>query len=424
MTAPALPTGPEADPIALALQLAWPEALSRLLSRTRDLAMAEDALQEAVVRALNRWPRDGVPTRPAAWLVAVARNVHTDARRHQAVVKRSLPAVARAVRPAAWAARALDRPETLGWGDDLLRLVFTCCDPVIGLEERTALALSTVAGLTRDEIANAFLVAPRAMEQRLTRARRRLAARRLCYEVPDVAVAPERLDAVLAVVHLVFNEGYWSSGDETPIRRDLCVLSLSLARSLDRLLPDTPELRGLLALLLLHEARLSARLDDDGHPVPLPAQDRARWDRRQIDRATAMVRGALSSGRPGPYQIEAAIAAVHCAAETADATDWCEIAKLYELLEAYRPTPVVRTNRAFAVGQAAGPEAGLALLAPCMGSPALDRTPFALLVRGALLERSGRLGEARRDYEAARDRARNDAERRAIVGRIAALPEA
>jgi RNA polymerase sigma-70 factor (ECF subfamily) len=408
--------------VAEALRVAMPQALARLVSATRDLPAAEDALQEAVLKALERWPTTGLPGNPAGWLVAVARNQHTDRLRHQQIARRLEPTVARLAEQAPWSARLVERPETLGWGDDLLRLVFTCCDPVLGLAERTALTLHVVCGLTRDELARAFLVQPRTMEQRLTRAKKRLAERRPAYDVPGPEVAPERLGAVLEVLHLVFNEGYWSASDEGPIRSALCALALSLTRSLEALLPGQPEVLGLLALQLLHEARLPARRDAEGRAVPLPEQDRELWSAHGIEVGTGLVRRALSQGRPGPFQIEAAIAAVHCSAASADQTDWTEIARLYELLEMWRPTAAVRVNRAFAVGQAAGPRAGLALLEPAMDG--LEGLPWALLVQAVLHEDAGQLPEARDAYTRAAELAGNDDERRVIARRLGAIGEA
>jgi RNA polymerase sigma-70 factor (ECF subfamily) len=282
------------------------------------------------------------------------------------------------------------------------------------------LALATVAGLTTEEIARAFLVAPRTMEQRLTRARRRLRERGH-YEVPGPEAAPERLGAALAAIHFLFNEGYWSAATDDPIRSDVTNVALSLAGSLDALLPTEPEVRGLLALLLLHAGRMPARLGDDGQPLSLEAQDRSRWHSETIDEACALLRDALDHGAPGPYQIEAAIAAVHSSSPSAEATDWREIAALYESLEQHRASPVVRVNRAFAVSQALGPEEGMRLLAEVMDHPALAEYPYAHLVEGVLLKELGRLEDARCSLERAARFATSEAEREQIEARIAAL---
>lgn len=331
-------------------------------------------------------------------------------------------AVSQLERCCAWSPRWVE-PEALlggGWGDDLLRLVFTCCDPVLGLHERTALTLATVGGLSTAEISRAFVVEPRAMEQRITRAKRRLRMRRESFDVLGPEAAPARLDAALAVIHLVFNEGYWSGRDDAPIRAELCTLAVSLARSVQRLMPTRPEVDGLLALLLLHQARMPARLDADGRPVPLPRQDRSRWDRAAIAEGSMLLQAALARGRPGPYQLEAAIAAVHTTAATAEQTDWPQVAELYGLLAVHRPTPVVRLNQAFAVAQAEGAAVGLALLRPDdLG--ALARYGYAHLVRGTLLEELGRIGEAIEALERAAGLARNAAEAEQIRQRIDAL---
>jgi RNA polymerase sigma-70 factor (ECF subfamily) len=320
-----------------------------------------------------------------------------------------------------WARIAVAEPAVMrGWKDELLRLLFTCCHPVLEDGESAALALSTVVGLSITEIADAFVVAPRSMEQRLTRARQRLR------EKGDVeGTTPERgrerLGAVLRTIHLLFNEGYWSSADDAPIRADLCRLAIGLARSLAETYPDDPEAAGLLALLVLHDARRDARLDEHGSPVPLPEQDRSRWDHEAIVRATGLLERALVTGAPGPFQTEAAIAAVHCRARLAEETDWTEIASLYALLEGYRPTPAVRVNRAFAVGQARGPAEGLALLE----QPDIDVNayPYLPLVRGTLLTEAGHTAAAVVALEEAERRARNTHERRQIRDRISRLEQ-
>jgi RNA polymerase sigma-70 factor (ECF subfamily) len=410
-----------ADELAPLLRRAYPAVLARLLRVTRELHAAEDAVQEAVARALRAWPEQGAPGSPEAWLVRVAVNVHRDGQRRRRGEQRHEAALAALADRCPWSEALLVAPDAARWPDDTLRLVFTCCDPVLGLEERAALALSSIAGLSTDELARAFLIGREAMERRLGRARERLRERRERYEVPALEEAPERTHAALAVIHLVFNEGYWASGDEAPIRRDLVRLSLHLARTLDALLPRAPEVQGLLALLLLHAARLPARQDAAGRPLTLEQQDRAKWDSATIDEASALLREALEQGRPGPYQIEAAIAAVHCSAARAEDTDWLQIAALYELLERHRPDPIVRVNRAFAVGRALGAAEGLALLAAALDHPALARYPYAHLVHGVLLAEEGRTGPALAALERARDLARNGAERAQIEQRIEAL---
>ena len=407
--------------VAEALRAAYPKALSRVLRRLRDLPASEDAVQEAVARALERWPEDGIPDAPAAWLTTVAQNHHTDGLRKHQTRDHYQDVLSELATRAPFSERLVSEPEAARWDDDMLRLVFTCCDPLLSLEEQTALSLATVAGLTTEEIARAFLVAPRTMEQRLTRARRRLKERRGRYEVPAPELAPERLDAALAAIHFLFNEGYWSAASDDPIRADVTNVALSLASSLDTLLPSHPEVRGLLALLLLHAGRMPARLGDDGQPLSLEQQDRSRWHSETIDEACALLREALDRRRPGPYQIEAAIAAVHCSSPSAEATDWREIAVLYESLEKYRASPIVRVNRAFAVGRAHGAKAGLALLEEVMDHPALETYPYAHLVRGVLCEELGETEEARASLERASEFATSAAEREQIEARLARI---
>jgi RNA polymerase sigma-70 factor (ECF subfamily) len=411
----------EADAIAALLRRAYPAALARLLRVTRDLPAAEDAVQEAIARALAAWPERGAPSCPEAWLVRVAVNVHRDSQRRRRGEARHEAALAALAERCPWSEALLVAPDAARWPDDVLRLVFTCCDPVLALEERAALALASVAGLTTGEIARAFLVGHDAMERRLGRARERLRERRGHYEVPAPEEAPERTRAALAVIHLIFNEGYWATSDEAPIRRDLVRLSLHLARTLDAMLPGAPEVQGLLALLLLHAARLPAREDAEGRPLGLEQQDRSRWDSAAIDEASALLREAREQGRPGPYQIEAAIAAVHCSASRAEDTDWLQIALLYDALERHRPDPIVRVNRAFAVGRALGVAEGLALLAAALDHPALARYPYAHLVHGVLLAEAGQSGPALAALGRARDLATNRAEREQIEQRIEAL---
>jgi RNA polymerase sigma-70 factor (ECF subfamily) len=295
--------------------------------------------------------------------------------------------------------------------------LFACCHPALETGESAALALATVLGLTSAEIAIAFAVAPRTMDQRLTRARRRMRDHG-DYEAPPLDGAHARLDAVLAVVHLLFNEGYWSSHDDAPIRGDLCRLAIGLARSLREAFPNDPEVAGLLALLILHEARRPARLDASGAPVPLPEQDRSRWSAEAIAEGLALVEVALRAGARGPYPIEAAISATHCRAKVAAETDWRQIASLYELLERARPSPAVGVNRAFAVARADGAAAGLALL-----DALVTDAPYADAVRASLLEELGRRREAIEAFERAAATARNGHEARELRARAARLRE-
>jgi RNA polymerase sigma-70 factor, ECF subfamily len=403
-------------PRAEVIRRVYPSVLGKLLGFTGALADAEDAVHDAVERALSAWASAGLPESPEAWLVTVAQNAHRDRQRRARRAESHGDAVEQLAQLSPWARIAIAEEDVLrGFKDDLLRLLFTCCHPALETGESAALALGTVIGLSNGEIARAFVVNPRSMEQRLTRARQRLR------EKGDaLGTSPERgharLPAVTRTVHLLFNEGYWSGDDAAPIRADLCRLALGLARSLVEAYPDVPEAAGLLALLLLHDARRDARLDEHGNPVPLPEQDRSRWDHDAIRRATALLDSALGTGEPGPFQTEAAIAAVHSRAATAEATEWVEIASLYALLEGFRPTPAVRVNRAFALGNATHAIAGLELLA----RTDIDASsyPYVHLVRGALLAEAGETTAAVASLKEASRRALNEHERRQIDQRI------
>jgi RNA polymerase sigma-70 factor (ECF subfamily) len=405
---------------AEAIRRVYPSVLAKVLGLTRSLVDAEDAVHDAVERALESWRETGAPDSAEAWLVTVAQNAYRDRLRQSKRTEQHGDAIAKLAELSPWTRIAVAEAEVLrSWKDDLLRLLFACCHPALEDGESAALALSTVVGLSTNELARAFVVAPRSMEQRLTRARQRLR------ENGDVeGTTPERgrdrLSAVLCTIHLLFNEGYWSSTKDVPIRADLCRLALGLARSVVETLPDEPEATGLLALLLLHDARRDARLDDAGTPVPLPEQDRTRWDLSAIRHATELLEHSLALGSPGPFQTEAAIAAVHCRAHTADATEWAEIAALYALLERFRPTPAVRVNRCFAVARAEGGELGLALLEREDGID-VRGYPYFHLVRGAILEELGRVGEARSSLLRAIEHSRNPHEAAQIRARIADL---
>lgn len=388
---------------AAELRRLYPRVLARTLSLTRGLADAEDAVQDAIERALAAWPRVGVPDSAEGWLVTVAANCHRDRLRRRRREEHHADALATLAEMSPWVQGAVALPAIArGWKDDLLRLLFACCHPALEPGESAALALATVLGISNGEIADAFLVTPRTMEQRLTRARRRLREAG-DYEAPAPAHADERIGAVLCALHLLFNEGYWSSDDAGPVRRDLCRLAQGLTRSLHEPRPDVPEVGGLLAVLLFHEARVAARLDEQGAPVPLPEQDRSRWDRPMIDEAAAILRDALVRGTAGPFQLEAAISAVHCEALAADDTDWGQIAELYRLLEAARPSPTVRINRAFALSRVEGAAAGLELLEFGVAGD----EPYLALVRGVLLAELGQVDEALAELARAEATARN-----------------
>lgn len=406
--------------VADALRDHYGRAVARTLALTRNLAEAEDAVHEAVLRALANWPVQGIPELPAAWLATVAGNAHRDRLRQRNRQERTTDALEELAAFGPWVRAGVGTTAIAqAWKDDLLRVVFACCHPSLEPGESAALCLCTILGLSTREVALAFVTAPRTMEQRLARARRRLRE----HGDPD-GTAPEqardRLPAVLRVVHLLFNEGYWSSHAEQPIRRDLCRLAIGLGRALAAQFAGEPEVMGLLALLLLHDARHAARLDADGQPVPLPEQDRARWDRDAMREGFALLDAALACARPGPFQVEAAISATHCHAASAAATDWREIAELYRHLEAMRPSAVVRVQRAFAVGRADGPAAGLRLLDAADAPRDVDYA-YAHLVRGELLAELGDVAGARAALQRAADVARNPAERRQISARLTRL---
>jgi RNA polymerase sigma-70 factor (ECF subfamily) len=408
---------------AEAIRRVYPRVLAKVLGLTRSLADAEDAVHDAIERALRSWSESGAPDSAEGWLITVAQNAHRDRLRRSKRTDSHGDAVDVLARLSPWARIAVAESDVLrGWKDELLGLLFACCHPALEDGENAALALSTVVGLSTNEIAQAFVVAPRTMEQRLTRARNRLREKG-DVEGTNPERAHERLGAVLRTLHLLFNEGYWSTSNDAPIRADLCRLGIGLARSLLETFPNDTEAAGLLSLLLLHDARREARLDDGGHPMPLTEQDRTRWDRESIGRGTELLERALALGKPGPFQTEAAIAAVHANARTAADTNWHEIASLYGLLEGFRPTPAVRVNRAFATSKAHGGDAGLSLLDRHDGID-VRGYPYYHLVRGAILEELGRIDEARASLLTAVERSRNIHEAEQVRARIARLDAA
>jgi len=342
----------------------WSALLGGLTRRVRDPQLAEDALADAFAAAAAGWPRNGVPERPGAWLQTVARRAAIDRLRRDRVLADRVERLRADALRAGDAVPAVDADVPDQPEDDQLRLLFTCCHPALAPEARVALTLRAVGGLTTGEIARAFLTAEPAMAQRLVRARRRIAATGIPFRVPPPEDLPERVGGVLAVLYLIFNEGYTAAAGDQLVRADLCTEAIRLARLLARLMPDEPEVRGLLALLLLTDARRAARTDAAGAYVGLDAQDRTRWDAAALDEGLTALAEALRRRRPGPYQLQAAIAATHARAASFDATDWPQIAALYDALAGLAPTPVVAVNRAVAHGFAYGPAAGLALLEP------------------------------------------------------------
>jgi RNA polymerase sigma-70 factor, ECF subfamily len=377
-----------------------------------DFQLAEDALQDAFAVALVTWPRDGEPDNPGAWITTTARRKAIDRLRHERALHDRLPTLHKLMELERHDDEELpDQGSALD--DDRLRLVFTCCHPALSIEARVALTLRTLGGLSTAEIARAFLVPEPTMGQRLVRAKRKIAAAHIPYRVPDDAELPDRLAGVLAVLYLVFNEGYVASAGDRLVRDDLCAEAIRLGRLLATLMPDDAETAGLLALMLIHDARRAARVADDGTYVALPDQDRARWDSERIEEGKAILDRALRLRRPGPYQLHAAIAALHVSTPV----DWPQIAALYCMLAQVAPSPVVEVNRAVALGMAGDPAAGLAVLDAVDLD---DYQPFHA-ARADLLRRGGDREGAERAYTRAIDLSANAVERAELERRRAAL---
>ncbi|AKE89998.1 RNA polymerase sigma factor [Rhodococcus aetherivorans] len=388
-------------------------AVAALVRAFGDIDLAEESVQDAFAVAVARWPVDGLPPSPAGWIVTTARRRAIDRIRRE---KARAGKHADAARLHESGDTAVDGEETVV-PDDRLRLIFTCCHPALAPAARVALTLRLLGGLTTAEIARAFLVPETTMAQRLVRAKGKIRDARIPYRVPDPGELPARLGSVLAVVYLVFTEGHTAAGGDRLVRDDLCTEAIRLARLLAELMPDEPEVLGLLALLLLADARRPARTNAAGNLVPLAEQDRGLWDRDRIAEGQALVRRCLRLGRPGPYQIQAAIAAVHGDAATVETTDWRQVVALYDQLLVVAPTPVAALHRAVAVAEVDGPAAGLALV----DALDLDRYHLFHAVRADLLRRLGRIPEATAAYDAALAQTANAAERGFLQRRRAEL---
>ncbi len=411
---------------ARAIEAVWRIESGRLIAglvRTlRDVSLAEDVAQDALVAALEQWPESGVPDNPGAWLMAVARRRAVDLLRRRTLLARKNEELAREIEVRQTLMLA-ERDAALDddIGDDLLRLVLVACHPVLSTDARVALTLRMLGGLTTDEIARAFLVPATTIAQRIVRAKRTLSEARVPFEVPRAEDLPGRLSSVLEVVYLIFNEGYSATAGDDWVRPGLCEEALRLGRIVAELVPKEPEVHGLVALMEIQASRLGARVGPDGEPILLLDQDRARWDQLLIRRGlSALERAEKLGGTLGPYGLQAAIAACHARARTASETDWAGIAALYDALAQLDPSPVVELNRAVAVGMAFGPAAGLELIDALTFEPSLRAYHLLPSVRGDLLAKLGRWEEASVDFERAAALTRNARERALLLERAAA----
>ncbi|WP_051951769.1 RNA polymerase sigma factor [Actinacidiphila yeochonensis] len=404
-----------AEAVAEAHRREWAFVLASTVRVCRDLDMAEECVQDAYAKALVAWAENGVPGRPAAWLTTAARNRAVDLIRRAALERRSLPLLADDGAVVAGPGEDADP------ADERLRLVFTCCHPALAPQAQVALTLRLICGLTTAQVARAFLVSETTMAARITRAKKKIAEARIPYRIPDAEELPERIDAVLTVVDLLFATGHTAPSGPDLVLVDLVEHATALARMLRLLLPSDAEVAGLLALVLLTDARRAARVDAAGRPVLLADQDRGRWNRESIAEGLVLVRAGLRRSPPGPFALRAAIAAVHAEAPSWEDTDWAEIVGLYDLLMRRRPTPVAALNRAVAVGFAHGPEAGLAALDELTHEPALAAYPYLGVARADLLRRLGRAEQACSAYEEALLFTENEVERAFLLDRIAEL---
>ncbi len=411
--------------IARAFRDEGPAILATLIRQVGDFSLAEDALQDAFAAAVATWPRDGVPASPGAWITTTARRKAIDRlRRERGLADRIERLAILAARDTATGSDPEEDErchEDPAIGDDRLRLIFTCCHPALALDARVALTVKSLGGLTTAEVARAFLVSEPTMYQRLTRAKRKIAAARIPYRVPPAELLPERRDGVLAVIYLVFNEGYAATDGDRLVRGELCGEAIRLGRLLVNLLPGDPEALGLLALMLLQDARRDARVDERGEYVALDRQDRALWDPGRIAEGTHALDQAIAQKAPGPYQLQAAIAALHATAADAAATDWVEIAALYAELDRRSPSPVIRINRAAALAFAGAPEAGLELVRPLLEDPRLSAYAPLHAAHAELLRRTGAPDAAAAAYDRAIAATANAVQRAELQRRRAAV---
>jgi RNA polymerase sigma-70 factor, ECF subfamily len=412
-----------ADRVATAAALTFREeraaVLATLIRHVGDFQLAEDAVQDAFASAITSWRRDGVPANPGAWITVAARRRAIDRLRRSRSLSDRAERLATLLRLDSQEHAPVSEEGAIG--DDRLRLIFTCCHPALELPARVALTLRALGGLTTGEIARAFLVAEPTMGKRIVRAKRKIADAHVPYRVPPDEELPDRLRGVLRVVYLIFNEGYTASEGDRLVRGELCSEAIRLGLLLAKLMPDEPEVWGLLALMLLHDARRGARVDAHGHYVQLEEQDRTLWDEGRIREGLRALERSIRLKRPGEYQLQAAITALHVQTSDAAGADWAQIAELYGALVKLNPSPVVELNRAAAVGFAAGPEAGLELLEPLLSDPALERYQPLHAAHAELLRRSGDCERAAHAYEQAIALSANAVERVELERRLQAL---